>query len=141
MDARAVRTTDEITNTKRYILVARDVKLAELLAVVRTAHGLAVEAPWSLSYVYEDGNIIQITADDLIAALAQIRAGEIFRVFVRIRVNIGINAPQVLTVHNAFDRKNEDKYQQIQARKAEKVNRKLESKKVVKKNLKGKLKT
>ncbi|KAA6372548.1 MAG: hypothetical protein EZS28_031925 [Streblomastix strix] len=136
IDSRTVKTTDKITNTKRYILVDGDIELAELLAAVHTVHGLAVEAPCSLTQVDEDGDRIQITTvDELAEALAQLQAGETFRVFVRSEENIGINVPSVLTGHNAFNKmqiKNDDKHQRKLARKAEKASRKLE-KKVVKK--------
>ncbi|KAA6331792.1 MAG: hypothetical protein EZS28_053349, partial [Streblomastix strix] len=139
MDTRAVKTTDEVTGTKRRILAAEDVKLAGLVAAIRTAHGLAVEAPCSLSYVDKDGDRIQITTDDdLAAALAQLQAGETFRVFVRSEENIQIGAQPVLTVYSALNMKqvkNDDKRQRKLARKAEKAGRKLENKVVKKEKL------
>ncbi|KAA6393978.1 MAG: hypothetical protein EZS28_010492 [Streblomastix strix] len=121
MDTYTVKTTDKITNTKRYILVDGDIELAEFLAAVHTAHGLVVEAPCSPTQVDEDGNRIYITTDeDLASALAQIHAGETFHVFVHSKENIGINDPSK------------------QSRKAEKAGSKLETKAVKKEKLKEK---
>ncbi|KAA6355100.1 MAG: hypothetical protein EZS28_049374 [Streblomastix strix] len=77
MDTRAVKTTDKATGIQRHILLVGDAKLAGLVAAISTAHGLVAEA--------------------LSAALAQVQAGETFRVFVRSGENIVINTPSVLT--------------------------------------------
>ncbi|KAA6361619.1 MAG: hypothetical protein EZS28_042855 [Streblomastix strix] len=68
MDARTVKTTDEVIGTERRIFVTGDIKLAQLVAAIRTAHGLAAEAPCSLSYLDQDYDRIQITTDDYLAA-------------------------------------------------------------------------
>ncbi|KAA6360557.1 MAG: hypothetical protein EZS28_043915, partial [Streblomastix strix] len=59
LDTRAVNVTDKISGTKRYIFLAVDAQLAEFLAAVRIADGLAAEALCSLLYVNEDGDRIQ----------------------------------------------------------------------------------
>ncbi|KAA6400622.1 MAG: hypothetical protein EZS28_003849 [Streblomastix strix] len=106
MDTRAVKTTDEVTGTKRRILVAGDIKLAGLVAAIRTAHGFAAEAPCSLSYVDEDDDRIQITTDDdLAAAFASVEAGETFRVFVRSGENIDDNSSAEQAIHDESNEK------------------------------------
>ncbi|KAA6393973.1 MAG: hypothetical protein EZS28_010500 [Streblomastix strix] len=106
MDTRAVKTTDEVTGTKRRILVAGDAKLAGLVAAIRTAHGLAVEAPCSLSYVDEDDDNIQIANDnDLAAAFASVEAGETFCIFVRSGENIDVNSTVEQAIHDESNEK------------------------------------
>ncbi|KAA6387575.1 MAG: hypothetical protein EZS28_016896 [Streblomastix strix] len=86
MNSRSIKTIEEITSAKRQKFVSGDVQLAEFFAAVRTAHGFAAEAPYSLSNVDQDGDKIQITTDNLAAALAQLQADETFCIFYILKI-------------------------------------------------------
>ncbi|KAA6369255.1 MAG: hypothetical protein EZS28_035217, partial [Streblomastix strix] len=133
MQARAVKTTDEATGMKRRLLVTSDAQLAGFLAAIRTAHGLAAEAPCLLSYVDEDGDRIQIsTDDDLAAATAQVQAGETFRVFVRSGEQIeSQSSPQAYFIdrQNKIQGTQETKQQQKLAKQRQRMERNQQKRK------------
>ncbi|KAA6363698.1 MAG: hypothetical protein EZS28_040775 [Streblomastix strix] len=80
-------------------------KPAEFLSAIGTAHGLAADAQCFLQYMYENGDRIQITIDnDLAAALAQIQAKETFHMFVGSGENVGLITPFILAINDASSR-------------------------------------